>query len=113
MSEDWQAVADAIEQRMAELRRTQQEVAAKARISPVTLRRLQRGEAPIRSHRTTLVAVSTALEWPANHLQNVLAGTPRLAEEPSSDPVLTELLAIRSELQRINDRLDSLESHEA
>ena len=67
MAEDWTAVARAISDRITELRTTQMEVAAKARISLTTLRELQRNISPRRRRPQTLAALSEALGWPPDY----------------------------------------------
>jgi transcriptional regulator with XRE-family HTH domain len=112
--EDWAAVAGAITARMRELRLTQLDLAGRARVSPATIRELQNNRASRRRYPRTLAALSEALDWPADHLQNVLLGLQdeREEKEPAAeDPVLLELRAIREELRRISDRLDALERH--
>lgn len=74
MAEDWEAVASAISGRLAELRTTQMDVAARARISLTTLRELQHNTSPRQRRPQTLAAVSEALGWPSGYLTKVLHG---------------------------------------
>ena len=93
MAEDWSAVASAISGRLAELRTTQMDVAAKARISLTTLRELQHNNSPRQRRPQTLSALSEALGWPADYLARVLRGeNARLPDEDR--PVLTSLTAV-------------------
>src|SRR2546421_8498853 len=70
--EDWAAVARAISERMTELRVTQMDVAAKARISLTTLRELQNNVNSRKRRPQTLTALSEALGWPPGYLAAAL-----------------------------------------
>jgi transcriptional regulator with XRE-family HTH domain len=110
--EDWAAVAGAITARMRELRMTQLDLAARAHVSPATIRELQNNRASRRRYPRTLAALSEALDWPAVRLQNVLLGVqdePGEEKAAPDDPVLLELRAMREDLRMISDRLDALE----
>src|SRR5262249_24186223 len=65
-----------------------------------------------RRYGRTLAALSEALDWPADHLDAVLAGrpTPEPAIPAADDPVLEQLRAIREELAGIKQRLRDLEA---
>ena len=108
--QDWDGVAAAINARMAALRITQQDLAAKSDVSPATIRELQHNHRPRRRYGRTLSALSEALDWPAGHLDDVLngrdSGAPPAVEQ---DEVLVELRGIRGELEAIRSRLDALE----
>jgi transcriptional regulator with XRE-family HTH domain len=110
VAEDWTAVAQAISARMAELRVTQMEVAAKARISLTTLRELQHNINPRRRRPQTLAALSEALGWPPEYLTTTLHGS---AAEPyadeTHDPVLGALNSIERELGELRERVGRIE----
>src|SRR5215510_9850073 len=74
VTEDWPAVAKAISDRLTDLRATQMEVAARAKISLTTLRELQHNINPRRRRPQTLTALSEALGWPPDYLATVLQG---------------------------------------
>jgi transcriptional regulator with XRE-family HTH domain len=111
---DWAAVASAINARVATLRMTQLDLAAKSGVSPATIREIQHNNRPRRRYGRTLAALSEALDWPADHLDAVLAGRPTTPTEPATpspgDPVLDQLRAIREELTAIRQRLTDLEA---
>lgn len=110
MAEDWTAVARVISDRMAEMRTTQMEVAAKARISLTTLRELQHNINPRRRRPQTLTALSEALGWPPDYLSTTLHGEnawPHADER--RDPVLGSLASIERELGDLRDRVDRIE----
>ena len=105
MAEDWAAVASAISGRLAELRTTQMDVAAKARISLTTLRELQHNTRPRQRRPQTLSALSEALGWPADYLARVLRSeNARPHPDEEHDPVLTSLTTVECELGELRDR---------
>ena len=110
MAEDWTAVARAISDRLAELRATQMEVAAKARLSLTTLRELQHNINPRRRRPQTLAALSEALDWPADYLVKVLHGEDAQPHaDEKHDPVLGSLASIERELGDLRERVGRIE----
>jgi len=110
VTEDWAAVARAISDRMAELRVTQMEVAAKARISLTTVRELQNNNNPRRRRPQTLTALSEALNWPPGYLVAVLHGDQAQPHaDESHDPVLGSLSSIERELGELRQRVERIE----
>ena len=110
MADDWTAVARVISDRMAELRATQMDVAAKARISLTTLRELQRNVNPRRRRPQTLAALSEALGWPPGYLAETLhRGEARRYADESHDPLLGSLSSIERELGELRQRVDRIE----
>lgn len=110
MAEDWDAVASAISGRLAELRATQMDVAARAQISLTTLRELQHNTSPRQRRPQTLAAVSEALGWPADYLTKVLHGEDaRPHPDEEGDPVLRSLAAIEHELGELRERVARIE----
>jgi transcriptional regulator with XRE-family HTH domain len=111
--QQWAAVASAINARVAELRMTQLDLAAKSGVSPATIREIQHNQRPRRRYGRTLAALSEALGWPPAHLDAVLNGSdlgPSNVQVKAEDPVLDELHAIRAELTGIRQRLAELEA---
>lgn len=72
--EDWAAVAEALNARMAACRMSQHRLAEASEISVATIRLLQRGAGGRRARDDTLAALSAALGWPGEHLIRVLLG---------------------------------------
>jgi transcriptional regulator with XRE-family HTH domain len=109
--ENWQAVADAINARMAELNVSQRELAERSGVSPATLREIQHASANRRRSSRTLAAVSRALQWPDEHLAAVLGArhTPgvNLAQADEGD-VMDRLDAIHREVGRLADAVERL-----
>ncbi len=117
--EDWQAVADALNARMAALRIGQQALATASGVSVATIRQLQHGAQRRRVQNATLTAVAGALDWPPDHLIRVLLQDqdqdheqePDAAEQapPGSGPANVgtdrQILAV---LLRIEQRLTDL-----
>jgi transcriptional regulator with XRE-family HTH domain len=112
MARDWDAVAEAIRARMADLDMTQAELSQRAGVALMTVRELQNNLKPRRRSPRTLAAVSEALGWPADHLTAILGGAE--PEDPDADdPVLAELDEIKEQLTAIASRLDAVERWQA
>jgi hypothetical protein len=110
LADDWAAVARAISDRMAELRATQMDVAAKARISLTTLRELQHNVSPRRRRPQTLTALSEALGWPPGYLATTLhGGEARPYADETHDPLLGSLSSIERELGELRQRVERIE----
>ena len=109
--EDWAGVATALNERMAALRVGQQELAQRSGVSVSTLRQLQHG-ASRRVQNRTLAAISTALDWPEDHLTTVLRLSQRTtvptAEVP--DSVVDGLCRIEAQLADFSNRLANIEA---
>ncbi|MFB9688417.1 helix-turn-helix domain-containing protein [Amycolatopsis plumensis] len=109
MSEDWAAVARAINQRMAELGLSQRELIARSQVSKATVREIQHNTAYRRRSDRTLEALSLALDLHPGHLSAVLAG--RRPPEPGEpitrgdDDIPGRLAVIEHQLREITDRL--------
>ncbi len=107
---DWDAVAEAIQNRVAETRMTQMDVASRARLSLTTVRELQHNLNPRRRRPQTLAAVSQALGWPSDYLQQVLRGDrPEPHEDEVRDPVLQALNGLAREIRELRDRVEQIE----
>lgn len=110
MADDWMAVGKAIAARLDELGMTQLDLAARSRVSPATIRELQYNKLPRRRHPRTLESISTALDWPAAYLSDVLAGEQAQPhEDERNDPVLGALDEIHQQLHEIRTRLADVE----
>ena len=107
MSEDWAAVAAAINERMSGLGWRQRDLAERSGVSLATVREIQRHSIERRRSPRTLQSLSSALGWPAGHLAAVLDG--RMQVEPASrDNVLSRLDRVERQLDDITGRLDAL-----
>jgi transcriptional regulator with XRE-family HTH domain len=104
---DWDAVAQAIRSQMGRLSITQLELAAKAGVSLATVQELARG-VPRKRYGRTLTAVSSALGWPPDRIEQIASRAAVLPDTPQTAP--GEINALREELARINRRLDELEA---
>ncbi|KAA1030128.1 helix-turn-helix transcriptional regulator [Pseudonocardia sp. EV170527-09] len=102
---DWQAVASAMNTRMAELDVTQVDLSRRSGVSVATLRTLQSGESRRRSPRT-LSAVSEALGWPSGHLTAVAEGRPPQEVGSSAAPTAE---ALHLAVQALEARLEAVE----
>ena len=115
MSEDWSAVAKAIDSRLGELGWRQRELAERAQVSQATVRELQHNTAQRRRSTRTLEALSLALGWHPEHLSAVLTGrrVPERGEPVSLPPenVTAHLASIDHRLRAVEDRLSELVTH--
>jgi transcriptional regulator with XRE-family HTH domain len=111
MAKDWQAVAAAIQTRLDELDITQAELAHRAGVAPETVRELRNNLHPRRRNPRTLSAVSEALNWPSDHLANVLRGeqpvSGKTADADELDTIKDELTSIAGRLTDIAGRLSN------
>lgn len=115
MSEQWAAVASAIDQRMVELGILQRDLAERAHVSQAIVRELQHNTAQRRRSTRTLEALSTALGWHPRHLHSVLAGEPPPSRSEAApvagDEIARQLAAIQSRLRSIEERLDEVHTY--
>lgn len=112
MTEDWAAVARAIDARLAELNWRQRELAERAQVSVAIVRELHRNTTQRRRNTRTLEALSLTLGWHPEHLDALLRGcTPPDRGQPEtspSDPVIARLTSIDRRLAAIERRLEEL-----
>ena len=114
MSEDWAAVAKAINQRVNELGWRQRELAERSHVSQAIVREVQHHTVERRRSARTLEALSVAMGWHPQHLLAVLHDrTPPDPDEPvtpSGQTVWSRLDALEDRLMEITDRLDELKT---
>jgi hypothetical protein len=105
VSEDWAAVANAINERVNELGWRQRELAQRSHVSQAIVRELQHHTVERRRSARTLEALSVTLGWHPQHLVAVLRGrTPPEPGEPISDNGMT----VSSRLDTIDERLSEI-----
>lgn len=113
VTEDWDAVAKAVADRMTELGMTQVQLAARAQVSPQTVREIQQNFNNRQRRPQTLTALSTALDWPANHLLGLLRGEkPTNTDEQAGSEATDERHAMRAQLDELSERLNVLDRTE-
>ncbi|WP_020673877.1 helix-turn-helix domain-containing protein [Amycolatopsis nigrescens] len=112
MSENWSAVAGAINERVNELGWRQRELAERSQVSQAIVRELQQNRVHRRRSARTLEALSLALGWHPQHLLALLSdrkppavGQPR---EDMDDAVSARLAAIEDRLAVITEQLAGL-----
>lgn len=114
MTEDWAAVAKAINQRVNELGWRQRELAERSHVSQAIVREIQHHTVERRRSARTLEALSVAVGWQPQHLMAVLHGqTPPEPDEtaaPSGETVWSRLDALEDRLVEITSRLDELKT---
>jgi transcriptional regulator with XRE-family HTH domain len=112
VTENWAAVAAAIDARLAELNWRQRELAQRAQVSVAIVRELHRNTTQRRRNARTLEALSVALGWHPEHLDALLRNqTPPDRSQPETspvDPVVARLTSIDRRLAAIERRLDEL-----
>lgn len=106
VGKDWQAVADAITDRLAELEMTQQELADRSGLSVTTIRQLQRNYSARKRSPRTLADISEGLRWPPNHLARILEGAPTTSDDRSMRADLDQL---RREVGELRARMEAVE----
>ncbi|MFJ5992634.1 helix-turn-helix domain-containing protein [Lentzea sp. NPDC092896] len=117
MTEDWSAVAEAMNARAAELALKQKELATRSGVSLAIVREMQQGKIQRRRNPRTLEALSIALDWHPQHLSAVLQGkTPpetETAEPAATDPlvpllntIIRELRGLRAQVGTLTSRID-------
>ena len=109
MDQDWPAVSRALAGRLAETGMTLTDLANKAQVSLTTVRELVHNLSTRRRNPRTLTALSIALGWPENHLNDVLHGRGgQQAPAGRADPVIEELRALRGQLLAIQEQLTDI-----
>lgn len=112
MSEDWAAVAKAINERVTELGWRQRELVERSRVSPAIVREIQRHTVERRRSPRTLESLSVTLGWHSQHLAAVLHGRrPPHPGEPAvegDDTVWSRLDAHEQRLSEITQRLSDI-----
>jgi transcriptional regulator with XRE-family HTH domain len=107
VARNWQAVADAMNTRLAERGMTQKALAEASGVSVATLRKLQKAE-PADRGKPLLIALSVALGWAPSHLQAVSEGEPAPAD-PTAE-LRKQVDAIRADLDDFRVRLTTVEA---
>jgi hypothetical protein len=113
VTEDWAAVAAAINQRSAELGLRQVDLIERSRVSKAVIGEITRNAVQRRRSARTLESLSMALEWHPQHLLAVLQGRrPPAVGEPvyrlDDDDIPAQLADIQHQLREITERLDEL-----
>ena len=114
VTEDWAAVAKAINMRVRELGWRQRELAERSHVSQATVRELQHHVVERRRSARTLEALSTTLGWHPQHLLAVLQSrTPPHPDEPADDghELWSRLDTLEERLIEITERLEDLQSN--
>jgi hypothetical protein len=116
VSEDWSAVAKAINVRVSELGWRQRELAERSHVSQAIVRELQHHTVERRRSQRTLESLSIALGWHPQHLDDVLHGRrPAPApERQGADGERETLLwarldTLEQRMSEIVERLDDLQ----
>jgi transcriptional regulator with XRE-family HTH domain len=112
VSEDWAAVARAINQRIDELGMTQRTLAARAQVSSAIVREIQQNKIQRRRNTKTLEALSVALNWYPEYLSAVLDGLdPQELVRTQSGEVPERLTAMERQLRTISRQLATMNAN--
>jgi transcriptional regulator with XRE-family HTH domain len=109
VGDNWDAVADAIQNRIAELGITQRELVARSGVSESTIRQIQKNYGPRRRNRHTLEDLSRGLQWPGDYLGRILNETKANTHPDVRDPLWTEVAELRDQLADLASRVEALE----
>lgn len=114
MSENWAAVAEAINERVNSLGWRQRELADRSRVSQAIVREIQHHTVERRRSPRTLESLSITLGWHPQHLLAVLDDRkPPDINEPVAehgDTVHSRLDDVEERLAEITERLDGLKA---
>jgi transcriptional regulator with XRE-family HTH domain len=102
---NWAAVARAISDRVRELGWRQRELAERSHVSVAVVREIQRHTVERRRSRRTLEALSVALGWKPEHLDQVLNGR---AQQTGGGHPAPDNSALWSRLDFMEQRLDEI-----
>jgi transcriptional regulator with XRE-family HTH domain len=112
VSEDWSAVAKAINERMTALGLNQRQLAERSQVALSIVREIVHNTVERRRAGRTLEALSVAVGWHPRHLAAVLLGErPPRPDDPvdyGADGVPARLAAIEEQLTEITKRLDEM-----
>ncbi|MCP2262244.1 hypothetical protein LX15_005978 [Streptoalloteichus tenebrarius] len=113
MTEDWAAVAAALNARTAELSMKQKELAERSGVSLAIIREMQQDRIRRRRNPRTLEALSIALGWHPQHLTAVLHGQEPPSAEGSpaptpEDPVVVLLDTLVREVRGLRAQVGAL-----
>lgn len=115
MSENWAAVSNAINSRIAELGWRQRELADRSGVSQAIVREVQHNTVERRRSARTLESLSVALGWHPQHLDSVLRGRrPPEVDEPMNvqgDTMWSRLTSIDNRLGEVADLLREMNTH--
>lgn len=113
MTNDWQAVGNALAERLDEQGMTMTELASRSGVSLTTVRELVHVLNTRRRQPRTLVALSEALGWPADHLGRVLRGRgdPQMSMDDNRaiKGLQEQIESLRADLNDVRERLAEVE----
>ena len=105
-TENWAAVADAVQARRRELKMSTAELARQTGLSETTIRYL--GQPTGRHNRASLVAIAAVLRWRYDHLTNILHGQPEKNVHVKPPPLASLERLVRDETAQLRQQIDSL-----
>ncbi len=115
VTDDWAAVASAINQRATELGLRQRDLIERSHLSKAVVGEITRNAVQRRRSTRTLESLSIALDWHPQHLTAVLRGRrPPAVTEPvyrfDNEDIPARLAAIEHHLHEIAERLDGMDA---
>jgi transcriptional regulator with XRE-family HTH domain len=106
VSEDWTAVAKAVNARVAELGLRQRDLVERSHVSVAIVREIQRNRVQRRRSARTLEALSVALDWHPGYLTAVARGL--RPPEPGDPPNAQAGDGVPARLDAVDDRLGEI-----
>ncbi|TNC26400.1 XRE family transcriptional regulator [Amycolatopsis alkalitolerans] len=110
--QDWEAVAEAIRERMQEIHIGQRELADSTGVSAATIRELMYNYKPRRRSTRTLRAISVGLEWSPDYVESVLYSRAPVESSAAGDAtvagVAVESKTISAQLNLVLRHVDEI-----
>ena len=108
VTDNWDAVAEAVRGRMTELGIMQKDLAARSGVSESTIRSIMKNYRPRRRARHTLEDISKGLQWPAHYLARLLDES-TVDSPPDVGSLQAEIVLLRDQVADLASRVQALE----
>jgi transcriptional regulator with XRE-family HTH domain len=108
VTDNWDAVAEAVRGRANELGLTQKDLAARSGVSESTIRSIMKNYRPRKRGRHTLEDLSKGLQWPAHYLARLLDES-TVGNPPDVGSLQAEVASLRDLVADLASRVEALE----